>query len=137
MVEGRQAPLDLPMLFPIWEGEAISLRRMNARRAVASAIVTVALAASCAGSVPSGASCTDSSECETGLACLYTLGAGCSASGRCVVPSPDCSGPAAGLSLCGCGGAPLDLSCIPSIAALPQRTTTGGACAVDGGDAGH
>jgi hypothetical protein len=107
---------------------------MNARRAVASAIVTVAVATSCAGSVPAGASCMDSGECETGLACLYTLGAGCSVAGRCVVPSADCSGSAAGLSLCGCGGAPLDLTCIPSIAALSQRTATGGACAVDGGD---
>jgi hypothetical protein len=125
---------------------------MNARPGAAAAIVAVGVAAaivavgvaaqpSCAGSAPSGASCTDSSECETGLACLYTLGAGCSAAGRCVVPSTDCSGPAAGLSLCGCGGAPLDLSCIPSTAALPQRTATGGACAhdagADGGDAGR
>jgi len=116
---------------------------MKAPQVAVAAIVTAAVsaAASCAGSAPSGASCTDSSECETGLACLYTLGAGCTATGRCVVPSSDCSGTAVGLSLCGCGGAPLDLSCIPSIAALPQRTATGGACALDAGahaaDAGH
>jgi hypothetical protein len=112
--------------------------RMNAKRGVVTAIVTAFAATSCAGSVPSGATCTDSSECETGLACLYTLGAGCTAAGHCVVPSSDCSGTAAGLSLCGCGGAPLDLTCIPSIIALPQRTASGGACARDaGGDAGH
>ena len=109
---------------------------MSAGRIGLLAIVALLLWASCAGSVPSGASCTSSSVCETGLQCLYTLGAGCNASGRCVVPSTDCSGPSTGLSLCGCG-APLDLSCIPSIFALPQRTATGAACIVDGGaDAG-
>jgi hypothetical protein len=102
--------------------------------ALVAAIVTAApTLSSCAGSAPSGAACTDSSECETGLACLYALGAGCTAAGRCVVPSNDCSGTAAGLSLCSCGGAPLDLSCIPSIAALPQRTATGDVCARDAG----
>ncbi len=92
-----------------------------------------ALALSCTGTLPAGAECSGSSECETGLTCLYALGAGCTASGHCVVPSSDCSGPSTGLSLCGCG-APLDLTCIPSIAALPQRTATGMACVVDAGN---
>lgn len=108
------------------------LARMKAGPVVVTAIVTAAVAlSSCAGSAPSGAACTDSSQCETGLACLYALGAGCTAAGHCVVSSNDCSGSAAGLSLCGCGGAALDLSCIPSVAALPQRTATGDACARD------
>jgi hypothetical protein len=103
---------------------------------IVSVMTAMALSMSCAGSVPAGASCTSSGDCETGLACLYALGAGCNASGRCVVPSNDCSGPSTGLSLCGCG-APLDLTCIPGIAALSQRTTTGAACIVDAGtDAG-
>jgi hypothetical protein len=107
----------------------------------AMAALVLGIATACAGSAPSGAACSDSSQCETGLACLYALGAGCSASGQCVVPSSDCSGPTGDLSLCGCSGAVLDLTCIPSIAALPQRTATGPACAVDagtdGGDAGR
>lgn len=95
------------------------------------------LCISCTGTLPAGSSCSETSECETGLACLYDLGSGCSASGNCVVPSNDCSGPTTGLLLCSCNGAPLDLSCVPSIAALPQRTATGMACVMDGGqDAG-
>jgi hypothetical protein len=100
------------------------------------AIAMLAIGESCTGTLPSGASCSATSECETGLACLYAIGSGCNASGMCVVPSSDCSGSSAGLSLCGCG-APLDLSCLPSIAALPQRTATGPACVADAGaDAG-
>ena len=87
----------------------------------------------CTGTLPAGAPCSGSSECETGLACLYDLGAGCSAGGQCVVPSSDCSGSSEGLSLCGCNGAPLNLTCIPSIVALPQRTATGMACIADAG----
>ncbi len=109
---------------------------MNASRSALVAIATLGIAASCTGLTPAGGPCSASSECETGLACLYALGSGCGASGQCVVPSSDCSGSSVGLSLCGCG-APLDLSCIPSIVALPQRTATGAACLADGGaDAG-
>ncbi|HTB77019.1 MAG TPA: hypothetical protein VK762_27430 [Polyangiaceae bacterium] len=116
---------------------------MRARQVAVSAIAAliVGIAASCAGSAPSGATCSDSSQCESGLACLYTLGAGCNATGQCIVPLSDCNGPAnVGLSLCGCNGATLD-PCIPSNLALPQRTATGAACTLDagtdGGDAGR
>ncbi len=112
---------------------------MRARQVGASAIATLVagIAASCAGSAPAGAACSDSSQCETGLACLYTLGAGCSAGGQCLVPSSDCSGPTdAGLSFCGCNGAILN-PCVPGNLALPQRSATGAACALDAGaDAG-
>ena len=107
------------------------------RSVTSAAIAGLVATLSCAGSVPPGASCSSSGECETGLACLYLLGSGCSAYGQCVIPASDCSVSSVGLSLCGCGGATLDLSCIPSIVALPQRTATGPACVVDAGaDAG-
>ena len=89
--------------------------------------------ASCAGQVPSGSSCTSSSQCEKGLTCLYALGSGCSAKGHCVIATTDCSGTAQGLSLCACGGATLDLACIPTSAALSQQTATGAACGLDSG----
>jgi hypothetical protein len=89
--------------------------------------------ASCAGQVPSGSSCSSSSQCESGLTCLYALGAGCSAQGHCVIATTDCSGTTLGLSLCACGGATLDLTCIPTSAALSQQTATGAACGLDGG----
>ncbi len=110
---------------------------MRPSRNALAAIAMLGIGVSCTGTLPSGASCSATSECETGLACLYAIGSGCNASGMCVVPSSDCSGTIAGLSLCGCGGTPLDLSCVPSIAALPQRTATGPACVADAGaDAG-
>jgi hypothetical protein len=93
----------------------------------------LAAVVSCTGTLPSGSPCTRSSGCETGLSCLYDVGSGCSASGHCVIPSSDCSGSATGLSLCGCNGAPLDMTCIPSTFALPQRTATGLECLVDAG----
>jgi hypothetical protein len=101
-------------------------------------VVAAVAVAGCAGSAPPGSSCSASSECESGLACLYPLGSGCGASGQCAIPLSDCSGSSsAGLVLCGCGGAVLDLACIPSSLALPQRTATGAACSLDGGaDAG-
>jgi hypothetical protein len=95
--------------------------------------IALGLLGACAGSVPSGASCTASSDCETGLACLYALGSGCGASGYCAIPVRDCSGTRAGLVLCGCAGEALDLSCVPSSAAIAQPTATGSACPVDGG----
>jgi hypothetical protein len=115
---------------------------MRATRGIfAMAALALGIATACAGQAPSGAACSDSSQCENGLACLYALAAGCSASGQCVVPSSGCSGPIDGLSLCGCNGATLDLTCFPTSAALPQRTATGPACALDagtdGGDAGR
>ncbi len=105
-------------------------------------VTLLGLLGACAGSVPSGASCSASSDCETGLACLYALGSGCGASGSCAIPVRDCSGTSAGLVLCGCSGEVLDLSCIPSSAAIAQRTATGAACPVDAGmdarpDAAH
>jgi hypothetical protein len=112
-----------------------SARTVRLLRAGLAGLVVAILCVSCAGSVPPGASCTASSECETGLACLYPLGAGCSAAGQCAIPANDCSGGIPGLVACGCGGALLDLSCIPSSAALPQRTATGAACMLDGGAA--
>lgn len=93
----------------------------------------VAAVVSCTGTLPSGSPCSGSSECETGLSCLYDLGSGCSASGRCVVAVSDCNPSALGLSLCGCNGAPLDTTCIPSNLALTQRTATGVACLADAG----
>lgn len=110
---------------------------MNARRSALASIAVLGLTVSCPGLTPVGSACSSTSECETGLSCLYPLGSGCGASGQCLVPSSDCSGTIAGLSLCGCGGAPLNLSCVPSIVALPQRTATGPACLADAGaDAG-
>ena len=114
-------------------GSARSVRLVRLALVGLVGLVVATLCASCAGSVPPGASCTASSECETGLACLYPLGAGCSAAGQCAIPANDCSGSIPGLIACGCGGALLDLSCIPSSAALPQRTATGAACMLDGG----
>jgi hypothetical protein len=89
--------------------------------------------ASCAGQVPSGASCSSSGQCEKGLTCLYALGSGCSAKGHCVIATTDCNGSTQGLSLCACGGGTLDLTCIPTSAALSQQTATGAACVLDGG----
>ena len=117
-------------------------RRFISIGAVGSVVSLAALVAfaACAGSVPAGASCKASSECEPGLACLYGLGAGCDAPGQCAIPVNDCSGTSAGLVLCGCSGAKLDLSCLPSSASLPQRTATGLACQAQadagGSDAG-
>jgi len=102
------------------------------------AFAVLSLGVACAGSVPAGASCQASNECEPGLACLYALGAGCASpasTGQCAIPTNDCSGTGAGLVLCGCGGAQLDLTCLPSSAALPQRTATGAACSSDAGGA--
>jgi hypothetical protein len=100
---------------------------------VVATFVLGAVAASCAGSVPVGSSCSSSGECETGLSCLYALGSGCSAKGQCLVAASDCSGSTVGLSLCGCGGASVDLTCVPISAALSQRTATGAACGLDSG----
>jgi hypothetical protein len=99
--------------------------------ALATVGVLAALVA-CTGTLPAGATCSGSSECETGLACLYILGSGCSASAQCVVPLNDCGGSAAGLAPCGCNGAPLP-TCIPSNLALSQRTASGAACLTDAG----
>ena len=94
---------------------------------------TLGVLGACAGSVPADASCSASSDCETGLACLYALGSGCSAPGHCAIPARDCSGTSEGLVLCPCRGAALDLSCVPSSVVLTQRTATGAACAGDAG----
>jgi hypothetical protein len=96
--------------------------------------------ASCAGSVPAGASCNQSSDCENGLACLYALGSGCDvAKGQCLIPTSDCSGAGPGVVVCDCASIPV--TCIPSSDALPVRTVSGPACATDAGspdaDASH
>ncbi|HEX4447694.1 MAG TPA: hypothetical protein VH044_13185 [Polyangiaceae bacterium] len=89
---------------------------------------------SCAGSAPAGASCNQSSDCENGLACLYSLGSGCEvAKGQCLVPTSDCSGGGPGVVVCDCASIPV--TCIPSSDALPVRTVTGPACATDATDA--
>ena len=95
---------------------------------------------SCAGSVPAGSSCDQSSDCESGLACLYPLGSGCGATkGQCLIPASDCSGGGPGVVACNCSG--VVLTCIPSSDALPQQSTSGPACFQDGGpmaaDAAH
>ena len=91
--------------------------------------------AACPGEVPSGGSCSSTSDCESGLQCRYPLGSGCGARGQCDVPTSDCDGTASGLVLCACG-ASLDLACIPSSVTLTVRSATGTACLADAGDAG-
>ena len=110
--------------------------------AVGSALPLALAAAcmSCAGSVPAGSSCDQSSDCESGLACLYALGSGCGVTkGQCLIPTSDCSGGGPGIVVCDCTG--VALTCIPSSDALPQRSASGPACASDAGtmvaDAAH
>ncbi len=95
--------------------------------------VLIAACVSCVGTVPEGSSCTQSSDCESGLQCLYPLGSGCSAKGQCLVPTNDCSFDITGLSLCACPGTVIDWTCVPSNAALGQRSATGTACGADAG----
>jgi hypothetical protein len=82
-----------------------------------------------------GSACSSPSDCQSGTKCLYAIGAGCDAGGHCGVASSQCLPGAAGLVLCGCGGIPVDLSCISNSAVLEQPTATGEACSpsVDGG----
>jgi hypothetical protein len=82
-----------------------------------------------------GSACSSPSECQSGTKCLYAIGAGCDAGGRCGVAASQCLPGAADLVLCGCGGVPVNLSCISSSAVLEQPTATGEACSTsaDGG----
>jgi hypothetical protein len=82
-----------------------------------------------------GSACSSPSDCQSGTKCLYPIGAGCDAGGHCGVASSQCLPGAADLVLCGCGGVPVDLSCISNSAVLEQPTATGEACSpsADGG----
>jgi hypothetical protein len=100
------------------------------------AAVAVILATGCATKAGTpGSGCATSADCESGTKCLYAIGAGCDAGGHCGVASSECLQGTANLVLCGCGGAPIDLSCVSSSAVLERPTATGAACGVDAGDA--
>jgi hypothetical protein len=106
-------------------------------RTIAPAVLAIALASSiltqCATSQGApGSACSAPSDCQSGTKCLWAIGAGCDAGGHCGVASSQCLPGAADLVLCGCGGVPVDFSCISSSAVLEQPTATGGACGADG-----
>lgn len=75
-----------------------------------------------------GTACHSPGDCQTGLACLYPIGAGCGQPGACDVPPNGCLPNVSDLILCGCLDAQPDLSCIGNNATLSQPTATGSAC---------
>jgi len=83
-----------------------------------------------------GAACQSPGDCQSGLECLYAIGAGCDAQGACDVPPNGCLPGASTLVLCACADAQIDLACIGDNATLQQPTATGSVCgaASDGSD---
>lgn len=121
------------------------MSRFVGRRAIAAVTFAVLAGALVAGAggltqcattqgIP-GASCSSSADCQSGTKCLYAIGAGCDAGGRCGVASSECLPGTADLILCGCGAAVLDLSCISNSAVLEQPSATGDACPAAAADA--
>lgn len=102
--------------------------RVRARVWIVLALGPLAGAAACSQRGAAGSACLSSGDCQTGLMCLYAIGAGCAAQGACDVPPNGCLPGASSLILCGCADAQVDLSCIGDNATLPQPTATGSSC---------
>jgi hypothetical protein len=92
------------------------------------AVGPIVAMADCAARGSAGSACQSLGDCQTGLMCLYAIGAGCGSQGACDVPPNGCLPGASSLILCGCADAQVDLSCIGDNATLEQPTATGSSC---------